>query len=132
MMPTEFIKIYESALAKQDWVIVEPLISDKASVTFSNGIVHFGKNKVQAAFENNFAKIKSEKYAIKNVQWIIKEEGYAVYLFEFHWTGVVNGKLISGSGVGTSVIIKEDGTWKLLTEHLGKKSKNKSLTGNNK
>ena len=122
MIPTEFIKTYESALATQDWKIIEPLISDKASVTFSNGTVHVGKNKVQAAFENNFAKIKSEKYAIENVQWIIKKEKYAVYLFEFNWTGIINGKLISGSGIGTSVIIKEDEKWKLLTEHLGKKS----------
>lgn len=120
MKQEEFIKAYEIALASQNWEIVEPLISSIASVTFSNGIVHIGKDNVKKAFENNFAKIKSEKYSIDNVKWLIKTEIYSVYLFEFNWVGIVNGQSISGNGIGTSVIIKEDGNWKLLTEHLGR------------
>jgi len=118
----EFISLYEAALASQKWEIVEPLISNNSSITFSNGTVHIGKEKIQLAFENNFTKIKSEKYSIENIKWLIKEETYAVYLFEFYWTGIVNSKSVSGNGIGTSVIIVEDGKWKLLTEHLGKKS----------
>jgi len=122
MNPEAFIKLYETALGTQKWKKVEPLISNEAIVTFSDGSVHRGKAKVQKAFENNFSKIKNEKYAIENIIWLKKEEKYAVYLFEFNWTGIVNGKSISGSGCGTSVIIYEDEKWKLLTEHLGRKS----------
>ncbi len=118
----EFIKSYEIALRTQDWKIVEPLISSIASVTFSDGTIHIGKDNVQKAFEKNFSMIKSEKYIIENVNWLIKEELYGVYLFEFRWTGIVNGNSVSGSGYGTSVIRKEEGKWKLLTEHLGRKS----------
>jgi len=121
MKPEEFVCAYESALATQDWKIVAPLISSIASVTFSDGTVHSGKEKVQIAFENNFAKIKNEKYSINNIKWLVKEELYAVYLFEFNWFGTVNGKSISGNGIGTAVIMKEDDKWRLLTEHLGKK-----------
>lgn len=116
----EFIKSYENALRTQDWKIVEPLISSNASVTFSNGAVHIGKDNVQKAFERNFAAIKNEKYVIENVQWLMKDELCAVYLFEFRWTGIVNGNSVSGNGHGTSVLRKEEGQWKLLTEHLGK------------
>ncbi len=118
----EFVKSYEVALMTQDWKIVEPLISTIASVTFSDGTVHIGKGNVQKAFEKNFSIIKNEKYIIENVNWLIKEELYGVYLFEFRWTGIVNGNSVSGSGYGTSVIRKEEGKWKLLTEHLGRKS----------
>lgn len=121
MKPEDFIKAYEAALATQDWKNITPLVSESVSVTFSDGNVHFGKSKVQAAFEHNFSLIKSEAYSIKNVQWLSKEENFAVYLFEFYWTGIINGKSVSGSGVGTSVLIKEDHQWKLLTEHLGRK-----------
>lgn len=121
MSHEDFIKAYETALASQNWKIVEPLISNNACVTFSNGVVHMGKHKVQLAFENNFAKIKSEKYVMEDIVWLKKEPMYAVYLFQFNWTGIINDKLVSGSGIGTSVIIKEEENWKLLTEHLGSK-----------
>lgn len=121
MLSEKFIKTYESALATQDWAMVEPLIADKASVTFSNGTVHVGKAKIQAAFEHNFSMIKSEKYSIDNIVWLTKKAEYAVYLFEYNWAGIINNTSVSGSGIGTSVIIKEAGKWKLLTEHLGRK-----------
>lgn len=120
--PPAFIKAYETALATQNWLQVAPLIAEEASVTFSNGTVHIGKDKVQAAFEHNFTTIKSEKYSIDQVTWLRQEANYAVYLFEFNWTGIINNKSVSGSGIGTSVIIKENGRWQLLTEHLGKKA----------
>ncbi len=123
MTPEEFIRAYEAALGTQDWKVIDPLIANNASVTFSDGTVHAGKAKVQAAFENNFTKIKSEKYSIDNVVWLRKKEIYAVYLFEYKWTGIVNGTSMSGGGIGTSVIINENGNWKLLTEHLGRKAK---------
>ncbi|WP_025743123.1 nuclear transport factor 2 family protein [Aquimarina pacifica] len=122
MKPEEFIKAYEIALGTQNWKNIEPLISKSISVTFSNGTVHFGKNEVKTAFENNFIKIKNEEYIIDNVRWLRKEENFAVYLFDFFWTGIVNEKPVSGNGIGTSVLIKEDNHWKLLTEHLGRKS----------
>ncbi|MEO0507965.1 MAG: nuclear transport factor 2 family protein [Bacteroidota bacterium] len=122
MKPEDFITAYESALATQNWTNIEPLISESASVTFSNGSVHLGKSNVQKAFENNFKKIKNEAYAVDNVRWLSKKETFAVYLFDFHWTGIVNGNSVSGNGIGTSVLVKENHSWKLLTEHLGKKS----------
>ncbi len=123
MNPEEFIKLYETALGTQDWKVVEPLVSKNVSVTFSNGTTHIGKENVQKAFEKNFRLIKNEKYAIEHIKWLAKDKKYAVYMFEFNWTGIIDGKHVSGNGIGTSVLIKEDVRWKLLTEHLGKKPK---------
>lgn len=124
-MELTFIKAYEEALASQDWKQVEPLLSDEVSVSFSNGSVHIGKDAVQKAFEHNFANIKSEKYSMQNIVWLKKAQNFAVYLFEFSWTGIINNKPASGSGIGTSVLVKEEGKWKLLSEHLGSKAKHK-------
>ncbi len=121
MNPKEFIKSYERALGTQDWNVVEPLVSENVSITFSNGTIHIGKKNVQKAFEKNFSIIKNEKYAIENIKWLVKDKKYAVYLFEFNWTGIIDGKSRSGNGIGTSVLIKENARWKLLTEHLGRK-----------
>ena len=121
MKPEDFIRAYEVALKTQNWENVDPLVHDNACVTFSNGAVHMGKSKVRAAFERNFSMIKSEEYSIQNVRWILKNESMATFVFEFYWEGIINENPAKGSGIGTSVLINQNGMWVLLTEHLSKK-----------
>jgi ketosteroid isomerase-like protein len=121
MTPEEFIQGYEQALASQTWSRVEPLVHPEACVTFSNGAAHKGRQAMQAAFEKNFASIKDETYSMTNVHWVMKTDETAVYLFDFHWSGIINDKPASGSGRGTSVIVREGDQWLLLVEHLGPK-----------
>ncbi len=40
-------------------------------------------------------------------------------LYDFNWQGIIEGEKCSGGGRGTSVLILEDGQWKIITEHLG-------------
>lgn len=121
MNPEEFVRAYEKALGTQNWTTVEPLVHEDASVTFSNGLVHKGKIEVRKAFEKNFSLIKDESYFITNIHWVMKNADTAVYLFDFNWSGMINDKPASGAGRGTSVLIKENGNWQLLVEHLGPK-----------
>ena len=121
MEPEAFIRAYERALATQDWNQVEPLIHVDVCVTFSNGTVHKGKTEVKKAFENNFSLIKDETYSMTNVHWVLKSVETAVYLFEFNWSGYINGKPARGAGRGTSGLIKSGDRWQLLVEHLGPK-----------
>lgn len=116
-----FVEKYEAALATQDWHKVAPLIHSEACVTFSSGSVHIGKEAVGQAFTRNFSLIQDETYTIKNVHWVKKGEDTAVYLFTFHWSGIINGKAASGAGTGSSVIINSENGWQLLVEHLGPK-----------
>ena len=122
MSPEEFIKQYEAALATQNWQQVDPLIHPEACVTFSSGSVHKGKEAVRQAFESNFAAIQDETYAIENVHWVTKGGDTAVYLFTFHWSGIINGEPANGAGTGSSVLIKGLDGWQLLVEHLGPKA----------
>ena len=121
MNPEEFIRAYEQALASQDWRNVDPLVHENACVTFSNGTVHKGKSEVKSAFEKNFSLIKDEEYSISNVHWVNKGAEMAIYLFDFSWSGMINDRQASGSGRGTSVLIKEGDQWQLLVEHLSPK-----------
>jgi ketosteroid isomerase-like protein len=122
MNPEDFVQAYERALATQELIQVDPLIHSDACVTFSNGTVHKGRQEVRAAFERNFSSIRDETYTISNVHWVMKSDRAAVYLFDFNWSGTINGKPASGAGRGTSVLIMDDGKWKLLVEHLGPKA----------
>lgn len=122
-MPAKsFVKEYESALGTQDWNSVAPLIGEDAIVIFSNGSLHAGKEAIRAAYEHNFNKIRGEEYRIENVLWLADTADAAAYSFEFHWTGVIDGRQASGSGRGTAVLVRKDDRWLLVGEQLGPRS----------
>ncbi|MGZ2258098.1 YybH family protein [Roseobacter sp. A03A-229] len=122
MSAKDFVKEYETALGTQDWTSVAPLISDDAIVIFSNGSLHAGKDAIRAAYQHNFSTIKGEEYRIENVHWLAETADAAAYNFEFHWTGVVEGRQASGSGRGTAVLVRRADRWLLAGEQLGPKS----------
>ena len=116
--PQAFISTYEEGLASQSWAEIAPLIHENCAVTFSAG-THIGKVAVEAAFRKTFALIKEEKYKISDTHWIRETENSAVLIFQFSWSGIIEGKFASGSGRGTSVLTNENGKWQLICEHLG-------------
>jgi len=120
MDAAQFLTAYAAALASQDWQKVAPLIDDNACITFSTGAVHTGIAQIRQAYERNFALIKNEEYIMSDVRWLHRGDDIAVYVFSFSWQGIINEERSNGSGHGTSVIRRSNGTWKLLTEHLGK------------
>lgn len=123
MTPHDLLEKYETALSKQQWYLVAPLMHKDICVTFSNGTFK-GIDQVQTAFEANFALIKEEEYAISHTHWAHITETHAVCLYEFNWSGMISGALCSGSGRGTSVFIFEQGKWQIINEHLGPSADN--------
>ena len=118
MTPDDFVSSYEAALRSQSWSVVAPLVHDDACITFSTGAVHKGKAAVQKAFEANFASIEEEKFSISNVHWVMRAHDLAAYLFDFAWSGLIDGRPASGSGRGTCVLARSDLGWQLIIEHL--------------
>jgi ketosteroid isomerase-like protein len=119
MNPEQFMEGYEAALATQDWQAVSPYIHQDACVTFSTGEFFQGKAEVQKAYERNFALIQDEKYSMFDLHWVRKTEHYGVCIYAYRWQGLIQGEPARGTGRGTATIIKEDGRWTLLAEHLG-------------
>lgn len=118
MYPESFIQNYKSALASKNWNLVHPLIHTNVCITFSNGEVHKGIDAVKKAFTTNFTLIENDTYAMSNIEWIMKETNYAIFVFNFAWSGQIKGQQASGSGRGTICLVFENGTWLLLVEHL--------------
>lgn len=122
MSAKDFVKQYEAALGTQDWTKVAPLISDRATVVFSNGSMHVGKDAIRTAYEYNFTTIKNEEYRVENTHWLLETPDSAAYMFDFHWTGLIEGRKASGSGRGTAVLVRESKRWVLIGEQLGRKA----------
>ncbi len=117
--PEALLGQYQAALAAQDWEQVAPLLHPDVSVTFSNGQVHQGRQAVETAFRRNFSLIKSERYQMSNLRWPIRTSDSAVCLFDFDWSGEIDGKLASGKGRGTHLLVCISGDWLIAAEHLG-------------
>ncbi|MCB0509967.1 MAG: nuclear transport factor 2 family protein [Chitinophagales bacterium] len=120
MLPENFLKLYELALATQDWNQVKKLIHPTACITFSDGSRHLGKEAIQQAFERNFSLIKNESYAMTKVQWLLKKKKTALACFNFEWRGILHDKEVSGKGLGNILLRKEEDKWLLVMENLHK------------
>lgn len=116
--PEEFLAAYEQALATQEWEQVAPLIHERCTAVFSEN-TYRGKSEVEQAFRRTFNLIQDETYRISNIQWLDRSEEYAICLYDFAWSGIINGQAASGGGRGTAVLKWGDGRWQLLCEHLG-------------
>lgn len=62
--------------------------------------------------------ILDEVYEIRDLEWPVLTTGVAVCRYRSAWTGVVEGRPRSGQGRGTNVIVRRDGVWMMLHEHL--------------
>lgn len=113
----KFLKAYEERSNTHDFKNVKPLIAPHALYWFSDG-THEGINAIEKAFTKTWNKIQDETYRIKNVRWLIASSNVGVCVYDFHWSGKVNGKKQSGRGRGTNIIVKRGKKWQMIHEHL--------------
>lgn len=109
MSPTEFMRAYETVTNAHDLEALLELIADDAIYLFSNQTSHIGKLAVRKAIQANFESIKDETYAIPDLMWSASSDEVAACVYEFVWSGKMNGKAASGRGRGTTVIRRVNG-----------------------
>ena len=117
--PEEFIHSYEEALRSHDQARVLELIDDDAVYFFSNETQHIGKSAIAEAIGRNFEIIKCEQYEMSNLRWLVKNES-AVVIFDYAWSGLINGEQASGFGRGTLVLKSHGESWRIVHEHLSR------------
>src|SRR5262252_2126253 len=108
----DLLSAYVAAANRHDLEAVLALIDDNAVYFFSDGSSHAGKAAIRNAIQRNFESIRNEIYRLENLRWLVETDEVAVYVYEFHWTGEIEGKPVEGSGRGTSVLQKKSGEWR--------------------
>jgi SnoaL-like domain len=53
-----------------------------------------------------------------DLEWVVVTDVVAVCRYRFRWSGVVEGVAKSGRGRGTNVVVRRNGRWQMLHEHL--------------
>jgi len=112
-----FMVEYERANNSHDISRVVPFIAEDAVYWFSDGSFR-GIEEIRSAIETTFGRILSEVYEVRDLEWLVLTADVAVCRYRFAWSGVVGGEPRSGQGRGTNVIVRRDGGWKMLHEHL--------------
>jgi ketosteroid isomerase-like protein len=118
MSPAEFMRAYEAATNAHDIETLLDLIADDAIYLFSNRSSHIGKPAVRKAILANFEAIEAEVYRIRNLKWLATSDEVAACVYEFEWSGRMDGKPATGGARGTTVIRRAGGEWNVVHEHL--------------
>jgi ketosteroid isomerase-like protein len=118
--PDEFMREYEIAANSHDLQATLSLVDEEAVYLFSDGSVHVGKGAIEQALRRNFDLIKDEEYAIDNLTWILNTTNAAACVYDYSWSGIVNGKPASGSGRGTNILVRSGDNWLIVHEHLSR------------
>lgn len=120
MSPAGFMRAYEAVTNAHDLDATLELIADNAVYLFSDQTAHVGKNAIRDVLRANFDTIKYEVYRIEDLTWLAVSDDVATCVYEFHWSGEIDGRPAGGSGRGTSVICRIDGKWRVVHEHLSR------------
>ena len=64
--------------------------------------------------------LNNDIYWLTDKVWSAAGSDVAACIYRFNWKSFIEGKEISGSGRGTSVLRQSDGTWQIVHEHLSK------------
>ncbi|UXN75171.1 nuclear transport factor 2 family protein [Devosia sp. A8/3-2] len=118
MTPDDFVRRYEAATNAHDLAGTLELIAADAAYLFSDRTTHIGKAAISDALAANFDSIRNETYAIAGLRWLAVSDDIAVCVYEFGWSGEINGEAASGGGRGTSVLRRSDERWLVVHEHL--------------
>lgn len=113
----DFLDLYERRTNTHDFEAVREFIDPDAVYWFSDG-VHEGIREIQQAFEQTWDAIRDEVYSIEDVRWLTVDGDSASCIYTFHWKGTVDGQVETGSGRGTCIVHRHEGSWKIVQEHL--------------
>ena len=108
---------YEQANNSHDISRVTPMIAEDAVYWFSEGS-YSGLDEIKGAIERTFDAIQDEVYQVGDLEWVVLAADHAVCRYRFSWTGVIDGQPRAGQGRGTNVLVRRDGVWQMLHEHL--------------
>jgi ketosteroid isomerase-like protein len=118
MTPAEYERELARRMNAKDLEGTLELIADDAIYFWSNGSAMFGKTAIAEGFKENFASIQNDTYEKTDITWLARSDDIAACVFEFRWTGEIDGKPASGRGRGASVLRRIDGEWRTVHENL--------------
>ena len=120
MSARDVLEAYTDRINRQDFDFLVDLIAPDATFWFSSG-THRGIAAIRTAFEATWSAMgPDEHYWLDQLEWLAEGESAAACIYRFNWETVADGKPISGSGRGTTVLKRMGERWWIAHEHLSR------------
>lgn len=114
---TAFMQRYVAATNSHDFTHVEPLLLPDAVYWFNKNESK-GLQQIEVNFNQSWSYLPDEVYGIEDVKWLSVDKNSATCIYTYTYQGTHNGKAVQGQGRGTTILVKENGSWKIAHEHL--------------
>ncbi|MGY3779081.1 YybH family protein [Isobaculum melis] len=108
---------YINATNTHDFSEVEKCLAQNAVYWFSDNSCTT-IDAIKEYFEQAWTTVQEEVYQADHVQWIATSSEVATCIYEYKWSGLVNGIHQSGKGRATNIFKQVDQKWLLIHEHL--------------
>lgn len=116
----EFLKRFEKAQSTQAFDNVVPLIHPDGLFRFNDGDYR-GMDEIRSAFETTWAHdVEDERYYLSDIEIEHAGASSATATFKFHWSGKGPDGPFHIVGRGTTVVVRHQGSLKILVEHLSR------------
>jgi ketosteroid isomerase-like protein len=116
--PQTCMDSFVASLIRRDIDTALSLLTDDVVFFYSNGTALEGKEAFAATMTANWERIEEYRYTTDKSIWLADSETVAAVIYTFSWSGVSDGKPVSGSGRGTRLFRREPIGWRIAHEHL--------------
>ena len=116
----DFLHQFEQLAGEKDFDLLVPYIHKEAVFRFNDGD-HYGLQQVRQAFEKTWANseaVQQEQFYLTDIVVVSTDATTATATYTYHWEGVYEGKTFHIKGIGTRVLVQEDGVLQIKLEHL--------------
>ena len=109
---------FTAALIRRDMDAALALLADDVVFFYSNGAALRGKDAFAATMEANWKRVEDYAYSTLSSTWIAHSDAAAAVIYQFAWSGMADGRKISGAGRGTRLFANTASGWLVAHEHL--------------
>lgn len=118
MTARDTLAAYADRINAHDFDQLTDLIAPDATFWFSDG-THRGIAAIRTAFEATWRLMgDDERYWLDQLDWIAEGDTAAACTYRFNWSTTRDGRPVSGSGRGTTILQRVDDRWWIVHEHL--------------
>ena len=116
----DFLARFEQAQGMEDFDAIIPMLHPDVLFRFNDGDYR-GIEAARGAFESTWAlEVWDERYYLTDIEVLHANDHSATAMFHFHWSGVGDQGPFHIVGRGTAVLVRHEGEFKLLVEHLSR------------
>ena len=118
----QFLNHFEDVAMKEDFNLLRDMIDERAYFRFNDGDF-VGRQAIQAAFEKTWRgdpTVRKARFYLSDIVVLSTDASSATATYTYNWEGSQGGREFKIQGRGTRVLLRENGKFRIIHEHLSR------------